>query len=151
MIQILRAKAKHLDTIVNFQLNMALETENLKLEKEIVRSGVFHIFENDYKGYYLIAKDNEQVIASLLVLFEWSDWRNGSVLWVHSVYVLPEYRKKGIFRQMFEHLKQEIVVDDTLKGIRLYVDKTNKNAQEVYKKLNMSDQHYSLYEWMKPV
>jgi len=25
----------------------------------------------------------------LLTTFEWSDWRNGTILWIQSVYVLP--------------------------------------------------------------
>jgi len=150
MIQIHRANKEHIDHIVDFQIKMAAETEDLHLDKNIVRSGVFHIFENDNKGYYLIARLNERIIASLLVLYEWSDWRNGSVIWVHSVYVLPDYRMKGIFSQMFEQLRQDVISDDTLKGIRLYVDKANKNAQDVYTKLGMNDQHYNLFEWLKP-
>ncbi len=150
MIQIHKAQKEHIDHIVDFQIKMAAETEDLHLDKEIVRSGVFHIFENGYKGYYLIASEHERVVASILVLYEWSDWRNGSVLWLHSVYVLPGYRKKGIFRRMFEKLRQEVISDDTLKGIRLYVDKANKIAQDVYINLGMNDQHYNLFEWMKP-
>jgi GNAT superfamily N-acetyltransferase len=149
MIQILKANKDHIDDIVGFQISMAAETENLDLDKAIVRSGVFHIFDNDHKGYYLIARMDEKIIASLLVLYEWSDWRNGNVIWVHSVYVKPGFRKKGVFRQMFEQLKQDVNKDDILKGIRLYVDKTNQNAQNVYKSLGMSDQHYNLFEWMK--
>ena len=150
MIKIHRAQKEHIDLIVDFQIKMAAETENLHLDKAIVRKGVFHIFENYNKGYYLIARFDEKIIASLLVLYEWSDWRNGSVIWVHSVYVLPAYRMKGVFRQMFEYLRLEVITDDTLKGIRLYVEKANKNAQDVYTKLGMNDQHYNLFEWMKP-
>ncbi|MBW6480305.1 MAG: GNAT family N-acetyltransferase [Bacteroidales bacterium] len=151
MIQIQKAGKEHLESIVDFQVRMAFETEGLHLDKEIVRSGVFHIFQNDHKGYYLIARVGEKVIASLLVLYEWSDWRNGNVIWVHSVYVLPGYREKGIFRKMYERMKQDVINDDNLKGIRLYVDKTNLNAQKVYKKLGMNDQHYNLFEWMESV
>lgn len=151
MIKIFKAKKKeHIDNIVDFQVRMAAETEDLLLDKDIVRSGVLHIFENDQKGYYLIARVDEKIIASMLVLYEWSDWRNGNVLWLHSVYVLPEFRKKGVFRLMYEQIKQSVNTDDTLKGIRLYVDKTNQNAQKVYKSIGMNDQHYNLFEWMKP-
>ncbi len=149
MIQILKAGKEHLEYIMDFQVKMAAETEDLQLDKDIVRSGVFHVFENEHKGYYLVALLNEKIIASLLVLYEWSDWRNGNVLWIHSVYVLPVYRKQGLFRMMFEQLRQDVITDSTLKGIRLYVDKSNVIAQEVYKKLGMNDQHYNLFEWMK--
>lgn len=36
--------------------------------------------------------------AELLVTFEWSDWRNAQYWWIQSLYVVPEHRRKGIFR-----------------------------------------------------
>ena len=38
---------------------------------------------------------------------------------------------------------------DKYAGLRLYVDKTNTSAQEVYTRLGMSKEHYELYEWLK--
>jgi predicted GNAT family acetyltransferase len=39
--------------------------------------------------------------------------------------------------------------DPDLRGIRLYVDKTNAVAKAVYQKLGMNGEHYQMYEWMK--
>ncbi len=149
MLEVVKATGQHAEAIVDFQLKMALETENLALDRDTVSNGVDHIFENPATGYYRVALDIEEVVASLLVLYEWSDWRNGNVLWMHSVYVLPQYRGKGVFAQMYRQLQEEVSADASLRGIRLYVDKTNVKARSVYRKLGMSPDHYELFEWMK--
>jgi ribosomal protein S18 acetylase RimI-like enzyme len=81
--------------------------------------------------------------------YEWSDWRNNTVVWVQSVYVLPEFRKKGVFNALYHTVKQMVMEDDSFAGIRLYVDRSNTNAQQVYQKSGMNGEHYQLFEWMK--
>lgn len=136
-------------TIAAFQLKMAMETENLPLDLETVGKGVHAVFNDPSKGTYYVAEKNDRVIASLLTTFEWSDWRNGTVLWIQSVYVSPDFRKNGIYKQMYQHIQQHVENNEKLKGIRLYVDQSNLRAQKVYSKLNMSAEHYQLFEWLK--
>ncbi len=138
-----------ISTIVHFQLNMAFETENLKLDPATVNQGVCAVIDDPSKGKYWVAEANGEVVGCLLTVPEWSDWRNGTVLWVHSVYVVPSYRKKGIFKSLYLHIREMVLTTNELRGIRLYVDKSNVNAQAVYKSLNMSGDHYHLFEWMK--
>lgn len=148
-ITVTQAEPEEAESIVDFQILMAKETENLQLEKETVNKGVLHIFDNPQTGFYILARAQNKIIASLLVLKEWSDWRNGNVLWVHSVYVVPEYRKQGVFRKMYHHIKSMVEADNSLKGIRLYVEKKNHKAQAVYQRVGMTAEHYELYEWLK--
>lgn len=138
----------HQKSIIDFQIKMALETENLQLDPDIVQKGVKAVFDDPTKGKYLVAIDKEQVIASLLIIPEWSDWRNGFVDWIHSLYVVPEYRGQKIFKQMYQHLQEIVENDKSIRGLRLYVDKTNIKAQKVYEALGMTKEHYDLYEWM---
>jgi GNAT superfamily N-acetyltransferase len=149
MIKIRKADMNDIDFIVGFQKSMALETENLVLDPSTVFLGVRAVLKDLSKGQYFLAECDGTVISSLLVTFEWSDWRNGQVWWLQSLYVVPEFRRKGIFRQMFLFLKNEVLENANLKGIRLYVDKTNKIAQEVYQALGMDGEHYQVFEWMK--
>lgn len=136
--------------IASYQVKMALETENLKLDPQTVEKGVSAVFDNPEKGKYYVAEANGEVVGCLLTVPEWSDWRNGTVLWIHSVYVLPEYRSKGIFRMLYQNLVDMVNSEDNdLRGLRLYVEKTNGPAQKVYEKLGMSGEHYHLYEWLK--
>lgn len=137
------------EKIVGFQLAMANETENVKLHLPTVVLGVNAVLNDESKGQYYVAEINSQVVGSLLTTFEWSDWRNGTILWIQSVYVLPEFRRKGIYRNMYAHIKQLVLSNKNLNGIRLYADKTNISAHLTYQKLGMSPDHYITFEWLK--
>lgn len=138
-----------IDIIAEFQIRMALETENLQLDPSTVSKGVTAVFDDPTKGKYWVAEQGGEVVASLLTVPEWSDWRNGTVLWIHSVFVRPEYRQQGIYKKLYQHLNQMVLGSSDLRGLRLYVDKTNTKAQKVYEALGMSGEHYHLYEWLK--
>ncbi|MGK7396029.1 MAG: GNAT family N-acetyltransferase [Candidatus Cyclobacteriaceae bacterium M3_2C_046] len=135
--------------IVAFQIKMAWETENLELDPGVVFKGVKAVFDDPAKGVYMIASQSNEVVGVMLLTPEWSDWRNGQVLWIQSLYVLPEHRNQGIFKLFYQNLQDKVQNDPKLRGIRLYVDKTNQLAQEVYQKVGMDGNHYQLFEWMK--
>ena len=148
-IQIRKAKEADLPTIVAFQLAMALETENLRLDKTTVEKGVFAAFKDSAKGQYFVTEIDGEVTASLMITPEWSDWRNGLVYWIQSVFVKGNFRRLGIYRKMYEHIQNLVNTDENVRGIRLYVDKTNIRAQKTYKNTGMNGEHYQLFEWMK--
>ncbi|OQX95172.1 hypothetical protein B6I21_06780 [candidate division KSB1 bacterium 4572_119] len=140
--------AKDMFWIAECQVAMAKETENFELNYETVVNGVRFMFDNPDRGFYVIARQSSLEPAGiLLVLKEWSDWRNGDVWWLHSVYVIPKYRRQNIFSRMFQFV-EKIAQEKNVKGIRLYVDKTNLKAQQVYEKLQMTKEHYEMYEKM---
>ncbi|HDO27947.1 MAG TPA: GNAT family N-acetyltransferase [Bacteroidetes bacterium] len=135
--------------IIDFQMKMALESEGFQLNRETLASGVIAVFRDPQKGKYFVAEHDGEVIASMLLTPEWSDWRNRWVFWLQSVYVLPDYRKKGVFRMMYSHAKKLVEEDNDCAGLRLYVDVDNKNALAVYRALGMNGDHYKVFEWMK--
>lgn len=137
------------ETIVQFQLEMALETEDLQLDPATVNRGVRAVLKDPAKGTYYVAEQDGTVQGVLLTVPEWSDWRNGTVLWIHSVYVRPEMRGKGVYKALYLHLKEQVSEEPMLRGLRLYVEQKNTRAQSVYEKLGMSKDHYFLYEWLK--
>jgi ribosomal protein S18 acetylase RimI-like enzyme len=136
-------------TIVEFQILMARETEDLELDRDTVARGVGAVLADPGKGAYWIAESAGRIVGCLLTTFEWSDWRNGTVLWIQSVYVLPEGRGRGVYRALYEHLRRRVEADPGLKGLRLYVDRRNTAAQRVYERLGMTSEHYVTYEWLK--
>ncbi len=135
--------------IIEFQLRMARETEDLSLNPDTVSKGVAAVFENSYLGKYFVAEYDGEVVASMMLTPEWSDWRNSTFLWIQSVYVIPEFRKNGIFRRMYEFVKEMVENSSEYAGLRLYVEVSNKNAQNVYSKLGMTGEHYRMFEWEK--
>src|SRR5579859_1851511 len=143
------ATEKDIPSLLDFQLKMALETENITLEISSLSLGVHRLFKDPTKGRYYVAEDHGEVAGCLMTNYEWSDWRNGTVLCIQSVYVLKEYRGRGVYKKMYGYIRQLVESDPGLRGIRLYVDKTNKTAQETYVKSEMNGEHYTVFEWMK--
>ena len=137
---------KDTDSIVYFQKQMAMETEAKTLEDDLIRPGVEAIFKSSDKGFYLVAEIEDSVVGSLLVTYEWSDWRNSWFWWIQSVYVKKRGRRKGVYSHLYEEVKKLSFSAGNVCGIRLYVEKENKIAQSVYKNLGMYNTKYLLYE-----
>ena len=116
------------ETIVQFQKNMALETEGKTLQEFAIKSGVTEVIKDTQKGTYLVAEYEGHIIGSLLITYEWSDWR------------------KGVYSHLYDEVKKLSFSVKNICGIRLYVEKENIIAQTVYKKLGMHDTKYLLYE-----
>lgn len=143
------ARLTDIPSLLDFQLKMALETENIQLEIQPLTQGMHKLFKDPTKGKYYVAEEGKEITGCLMTTFEFSEWRCGMILWIQSVYVPAPWRKKGVFKKMYEHLHQLVSEDPDLKGIRLYVDKSNSVAQKVYSGLGMNGEHYTVFEWMK--
>ncbi len=127
---------------------MAIETEDLTLNDQKISQGVKAVFDDSKKGFYIVSTNNSQVVASMLITPEWSDWRNGYFLWIQSLYVIPSFRKQGIFRNMYQFIKQTVVESANYLGLRLYVEENNKTAVDVYVNVGMKGSHYKMFEWV---
>ncbi|MFO7754664.1 MAG: GNAT family N-acetyltransferase [Bacteroidales bacterium] len=136
------------EKIISFQKSMAMETEDMSLDTDTVNHGVHAVFADPHKGKYYVAEYKGEVMGSLLITYEWSDWRNSFVWWLQSVYILPEHRRKGIFKEMYLHVK-ETALQNNVSGLRLYVEQENVNAQKTYEAMGMKSDHYRMYEWLK--
>jgi GNAT superfamily N-acetyltransferase len=149
MITIRKATFHDIHILIDFQQRLAFESEGVRLDAATLKKGMRALFEDPTKGFYNVAEDGGQVVGCHMITFEWSDWRNGMVWWLQSVYVKESHRKKGVFRKMFENLSSIVKDDPAIIGLRLYVDKTNSRAQEVYNAMGMNGDHYTVYELMK--
>ena len=134
--------------IRDFQLAMAMETENMELDRERVTRGVNAVFSGRGKGRYFVSEADGNVIASLLITYEWSDWRDADIWWFQSVYVLPGYRRRGVFRKMYGFIK-DAALQEGAAGLRLYVETGNLRAQKTYETMGMNGSHYKMYEWLR--
>ncbi|MEX2599573.1 MAG: GNAT family N-acetyltransferase [Dehalococcoidia bacterium] len=135
--------------IADFQVRMAAESEGVELDLGIVSDGVRAVFLDPFKGTYWVAEVDGNVVGVLLTTPEWSDWRNGYVLWLQSVYVEPQFRRHGVFSALYDQVRAEVEEADDLLGIRLYADQRNTPAHAAYEGVGMARDHYFMYEWMK--
>lgn len=133
-------------SLVDFNQKMALETEGRHLDSSILRSGVEAVFHDEGKGFYVVSEDAGTILGGLMVTFEWSDWRNKWFWWIQSVYIVPEARGKGIYREMYDFVKAKAKDNGNVCGFRLYVEKDNLSAQGVYERVGMKSSPYLMYE-----
>ena len=128
---------------------MAGETENLSLDPDTVTRGVESVFQDPSLAEYFVAEIEGEVVGSLMITREWSDWRAGLVWWIQSVYVHPDHRGQGVYSDLYRFIQQRVIADPGVRGVRLYVARTNSRAQEVYSRLGMDGEHYVVFEWME--
>ena len=145
-INIRVAEQSDLASLVKFNQLMAWETEQKQLDEGILCKGVAALIADDNKGFYLVAEQSGQVLGSLMVTTEWSDWRNGVFWWVQSVYISPDCRRQGIYAQLYAQVKTLAEQQKDVCGFRLYVEKENLTAQKTYESLGMQQSHYLMYE-----
>jgi GNAT superfamily N-acetyltransferase len=143
------ARVGDIRAIVEFQLAMARETENLSLDLQVCTQGVQAVFDHPARGLYYVGEVHQSVVGSLLITYEWSDWRNGVVWWIQSVYVLPHFRRRRVYSGLYSYIQTLARAEDNVRAIRLYVDSRNAAAHRVYESLGMNGDHYQVFEWLK--
>jgi hypothetical protein len=149
VVTIRKSNLKDIEVIADFQQRLALESENFLLDLQTVKKGIQSMFDDPTRGSYFIAEVDGEVSGCHSITYEWSDWRNGMVWWLQSVYVVEHQRKNGVFKAMFANIQELINNDASVVGLRLYVDKTNTRAQKVYTSMGMNGEHYAVFELMK--
>ena len=140
------ASLDDLEALVSFNAAMALETEGKTLDIELLRQGTGAVFDSSQRGFYLVAEVDGSPVGSLLVTYEWSDWRNGWFWWIQSVYVRPECRRMGVYSAMHLWILDTARSRPNVCGVRLYVDRNNDDARKTYRSLGMSESHYDMFE-----
>jgi ribosomal protein S18 acetylase RimI-like enzyme len=142
------ATTEDADLLARFNAAMAEETEDKVLDPDTVRAGVQGMLDDPSRGFYLVAVRAEQIVGSLMVTTEWSDWRNGTFWWIQSVYVRPEARRTGVYTDLHRAVHKRAADDEEVCGLRLYVDRDNEAARETYRALGMTETSYRMYEEM---
>jgi ribosomal protein S18 acetylase RimI-like enzyme len=131
-------------------VKLAKESENLVLDPPRVRAGVAALLRDPAKGTYFVAEVGGEVVGQVLITHEWSDWCNGDYWWLQSVYVRSDYRRRGIFQALFEHVLAAARKQGDVASIRLYVEKNNDPALKSYARMGMKETHYRIMERLVP-
>ena len=143
-----RAVPADIEAIVRFQAAIVEETEPHALNPAPMRDGVCRVFDDPAVGFYLMARDDDGVPAGcLMIQREWSDWRNAYIWWVHSVYVAPEHRRRGVLQVMLGNAESLAQTDGAV-GLRLLTDRENTPAHAAYRKTGFTRSHYDVMEKM---
>lgn len=138
------------DRIVLFNQALARETEGRMLDRSVLEAGVAEILSDPTHGRYFVAEDDQgDVVGQLAITREWSDWRNGDIWWIQSVYIAKEHRRRGIYQALHAHVR-EAARESGAAGLRLYVERDNEAARRTYTVLGMHPSSYVMYEEFWP-
>ena len=150
-MRVRRGDESDADTIAAFNRAMARETEARDIPAGLLESGVRGMFANPHLGFYAVAECDGETAGCLMVTYEWSDWRNGLFWWIQSVYVAQPFRRRGVYRALYDWVREranaaQSAGDGRCCGFRLYVEKENRDAQRTYQALGMRECDYLMYE-----
>lgn len=145
-----RALSQDIAELADFNIKTAHESEGIELIPEVITAGVKTMIDNPQMGFYLVVELDNGIQASLMITTEWSDWRNGIFWWIQSVYVRPQYRRQGLYRELYLRVKELAEQEPAVCGFRLYVDRDNITAQKTYESLGMSETEYKIFEELNP-
>ena len=151
IIEIRQAVSADVETLVDFNIALCRETEDRDLDRVTVSEGVRRFVSEPARGRYFVALIACEVVGQTAHTFEWSDWRNGQIWWIQSVYVHPRHRGRGVFRALFQHIRDQGEKDAECCGIRLYMERENDNARKSYQRLGFSGTGYEVLEVLFPI
>jgi GNAT superfamily N-acetyltransferase len=132
--------------IADYNSCLAMETEGKKLDSSTIEAGVQTLLSNPEHGRYFVACVGGQIVGQMMHTREWSDWRNGEIWWLQSVYVRLENRRCGVFRALFRHLEKLAESTPNVIGIRLYAEEHNSKAFDAYRSLGLAHAGYVVME-----
>jgi ribosomal protein S18 acetylase RimI-like enzyme len=141
-----RAAPADAAVLADFNTRMAAESEGTTLPPATIAAGVAAILADPAKGVYYVAEHAGEVVGQLLITYEYSDWRDGWLWWIQSVYVRPDHRRQGVFRALYRHVETQARADPTVAGLRLYVEQENNAARQTYERLGMHQTRYLVME-----
>ncbi len=145
-ITIRRATAADAQAIADFNRLLARETEGLDLDPASVQAGVKALLNDPAKGMYYVAEVDGALAGQLMTTYEWSDWRNGNLWWIQSVYVVEKFRGAGVFKALFNHVRSLAKSQGNVPNLRLYVEAHNNRARQAYDKLGFKKTYYEIFE-----
>ena len=134
------------EIIAEYNSCISEETEDGPLDRNFIIPGVEAVLADQAKGRYWLAEYDGRPVGQIMVTYEWSDWRNGNLWWIQSVYVHADFRRQGVFSKLYRHVESLARQAGNVAGIRLYVERGNERAQDTYRKMGMTMTGYKVMQ-----
>ena len=140
------ARPEDVGVLVDFNARLAEETEGKALDRATLARGVGRALADPDRLRYWVAEVAGRVVGQAAASREWSDWRDGWIWWLQSVYVAPDVRARGVFRALYGRIRERARATPDVIGLRLYVEEGNAPAQRTYQALGMTPGGYRVFE-----
>ena len=139
-----KATPADLEKLVSFATEEAREAEGVTKDINRVRQGIRTALEDESIAiYWVLEKKDTGIVGNVSVVTEWSDWNAGYYWWIQSMYILPEFRGKGLMERLVQALKDEARQEGALE-LRLYVHKNNAQAITAYQRAGFFNSDYRI-------
>jgi len=135
-----------IDAIIDYNRRLAEESEGKTLNPKVISAGVRRGFNSPEMCRYFVAEVDGRVAGTTMLTYELTDWRDGVVWWLQSVFVEPEHRGHGVFRSIYRHIESLAKDHPDVRALRLYVHHDNARAMKTYEAMGMTKAGYELYE-----
>lgn len=145
-INIRPASNDDVDFMVECNQRLGTETEDKTLDAATLRAGIERGLASPELCRYFIAMADGKPVGTTMITYELTDWRDGLIWWLQSVYVLPEFRQQGVFRALYRHIESLAHADPHARALRLYVRVDNERARNTYQAMGMSPSGYEVFE-----
>lgn len=145
--KIRKAVRSDLIILTDFSLLIAKETEGEKLDATIVKRGIEKVLLDSTVGQIFVACDKDKVIGCFMLNGrEWSEWRNGFILWLTGTYTAIDYRRMGVRKALYDHACNWAKSQSEVKGLRGYRHKSNNTIHSAAISGGMKETEYRINE-----
>ncbi len=145
--EIRKAVMSDLNILTDFSLLIAEETEGKKLDASIVEIGIEKVLLDSTVGQIFVAHDVDMVIGCFMLNGrEWSEWRNGFLLWLTGTYITVDYRRMGVRKALYDHACDWAKSQPDVKGLRGYRHKSNNAIHSAEITGGMQETEYRINE-----
>ena len=122
---------------------MAYETEGKEFDKAKIKETTLKFLREKEAGDSIVSFKMCEIdgeVAGFLMYSRHVDLVMGG--WCYmlgTAYVAKSHRRKGVFKELYEKLREEVETVENGRAIRLICDKENESAQKSYHSVGMSD------------
>ena len=138
------AKHDDLDTLIEFTLEEANHAEGIDKYPDTVRKGIEAALDDpSLARYWVLENQDGELLGSVSVLKEWSNWNAGHYWWIQSMFITPEYRGKRLMKHLMDKVR-EVANSENALDIRLHVHQDNLRAKKAYLREGFTNAPYEI-------
>jgi GNAT superfamily N-acetyltransferase len=143
--EIRRADKTDIPTLVDFIIQEAAEAEGISSDRDIIARGISAPFDDPRLAQYwkLTHTPTAKIVGSISTLAEWSDWNAAPYWWIQSMFIVKEFRGKGLMSLLVNRIEEEARKHGAVE-LRLYVHARNKTAIRAYEKTAFANTPYKI-------
>jgi ribosomal protein S18 acetylase RimI-like enzyme len=142
-----QAVASDADALIA-QIRKLHAQDRIAVDEQILRSALTGLIEDESRGKVWVIQDGAVAVGYAVVTYGYSLEFHGLDAFLDELFITEGYRGKGFGRQAVKFLLGECGKAG-VHALHLEVDRSNRSAQELYRKLGFIDHdRYLMTKWL---